>query len=196
MAPKLSNRAGAEESVLKRLAGGQVSVVELVGALNAEGFSRDEAVTAMTALQRDKKVKIKESMPYSSLMSYARSPLSLWFWASLAAIGASLALISVTSGAALYLRYAFGGALVLFIPGYSLIEALYPKPELDGLARLALSIGLSLALVPLVGLVLNYTPLGIRLLPTALSISCLAVLFLIFALVRKHAYYRLASGLS
>jgi uncharacterized membrane protein len=95
----------------------------------------------------------------------------------------------------LYLRYAFGSALVLFMPGYSLIEALYPKRELDELTRFALSIGLSLALVPLVGLVLNYTPFGIRLLPVTLSTAGLTVVLLLLALSRKHAYYRLAKGL-
>ena len=40
---------------------------------------------------------------------------------------------------------------MLFLPGYALIEALYPKRELDELTRFALSIGLSLALVPLTG---------------------------------------------
>ncbi len=70
----------------------------------------------------------------------------------------------------LYLRYVFGGLLVLFLPGFSLIELLYAKrKELDDLTRLALSIGLSLAMVPLDGLVLNYTPFGIRLLPVAIS---------------------------
>jgi uncharacterized membrane protein len=38
-----------------------------------------------------------------------------------------------------------------------LIEALYPRKEdLESLERLTLSIGLSLAVVPLIGLFLNY----------------------------------------
>jgi uncharacterized membrane protein len=105
-------------------------------------------------------------------------------------------LISVTSGAALYLRYVFGSALVLFLPGFALIEALYPKRELDELTRLALSIGLSLALVPLVGLVLNYTPWGIRLLPVSISIAGLTAVLLCVALKRRHDYYRLSVGVS
>ena len=82
----------------------------------------------------------------------------------------------------------------MFLPGYALIEALYPKRELDELTRFALSIGLSLALVPLTGLVLNYTPWGIRLLPVTISIAGLTVVFLVVALYRKHQYYKLAKG--
>jgi uncharacterized membrane protein len=88
----------------------------------------------------------------------------------------------------------FGGLLVLFLPGYSLVQLLYSKrKELDDLTRLALSIGLSLAIVPLVGLVLNYTPFGIRLLPVAISLGGLTIVLLIGALQRKFSYYKLAS---
>lgn len=147
------------------------------------------------ALQGAKKVSLLEREPYASFSSYATSPLSLWFWSAAGATLLSLALIFVTSGVALYLRYAFGSILILFLPGYSLVELLYPKRELEGLTRFALSVGLSLALVPLAGLVLNYTPFGIRLYPVAFSIGGLTLIFLGLALRRKHAYYRVEKDL-
>ena len=184
---KHANKGGrglgpTEASVLRRVAGGGAPVRAVVEGLASEGVQVDDAVLALQSLQRDKKVTVQEAKPYASLGSYAWSPLSVWFWASLAAVVASLALISATSGVALYLRYVFGSALVLFLPGYALIEALYPKGELDELIRFALSIGLSLALVPLTGLALNYTPWGIRLLPVAISLAALTVSLLVFAL--------------
>ncbi|MDG6900217.1 MAG: DUF1616 domain-containing protein [Nitrososphaerota archaeon] len=93
-----------------------------------------------------------------------------------------------------YVRYVFGAIAVLYFPGFTLIEALYPKKEdLDSLERLALSIGLSLALVPLVGLLLNYTPWGIRLDPIVVSLSLLGVGLALIAAVRKESYIRLAA---
>jgi hypothetical protein len=186
---------GTEASILRRLANGDVSVATMVEGLGAEGYTTDESVGGLLALQRDKKLTVQEAKPYSSLGSYAWSPLSLWFWAALGAVMVSLALISVTSGVALYLRYVFGSVLVLFLPGYALIEALYPKRELDELTRFALSIGLSLALVPLTGLVLNYTPFGIRLLPVAISLAGLTIALLIAAIKRKYDYYKLSKGI-
>jgi uncharacterized membrane protein len=57
---------------------------------------------------------------------------------------------------------------------------------MDSIERLALSVGLSLALVPIVGLVLNYTPWGIRLAPIILSLLVLTVAFAASALVREY----------
>ncbi len=69
-------------------------------------------------------------------------------------------------------RIVLGLPFVLFFPGYVLIAALYPRrSDLDGVERGALSLGLSLAVVPLIGLVLNYTPWGIRLTPILLSLA-------------------------
>jgi len=65
-----------------------------------------------------------------------------------------------------FIRTILGLFLILFIPGYSLIVVLFPKKDdLEGVERLALSFGLSIAVTPLIGLVLNYTPWGIRLTP-------------------------------
>ncbi len=70
------------------------------------------------------------------------------------------------------LRVVLGLPFVLFFPGYALIAALYPRrDDLDGIERLALSLGLSLAVVPLVGLALNYSPWGIRLTPILVGLT-------------------------
>lgn len=56
------------------------------------------------------------------------------------------------------------------LAGFSFIKALFPtktpintrSEELDKIERVALSIGMSLALVPIVDFILNYTPWGAR----------------------------------
>ena len=49
------------------------------------------------------------------------------------------------------IRIILGLLLVLFLPGYSLIAALFPRRgDLDGIERIALSFGLSIAIVPLI----------------------------------------------
>ena len=71
-----------------------------------------------------------------------------------------------------FLRVVFGIPVILFIPGYALIAALFPAAkDIDGIERIALSFGLSIAVVPLIGLALNYTPWGIRLDPIVISLT-------------------------
>ena len=71
--------------------------------------------------------------------------------------------------------------LVFFVPGYVLIAALFPGPTLardpviDWIERIALSVGLSIAVAPLLGFLLNFTPWGIRFLPVVLTITIFTV---------------------
>jgi len=69
-------------------------------------------------------------------------------------------------------RIILGLPFLLFFPGYTLMAALFPKKEsLGGVERVALSFGLSIAVVPLIGLVLNFTSWGIRLEPILISLA-------------------------
>src|SRR5699024_9247473 len=58
--------------------------------------------------------------------------------------------------------------------------------SIDGIERVALSFGLSIAITPLIGLVLNFTPFGIRLVPIVLSIGGFTLLATIAAAVRRR----------
>ncbi|WP_445474794.1 DUF1616 domain-containing protein [Methanococcoides methylutens] len=86
------------------------------------------------------------------------------------------------------IRTALGLPMVLFLPGYALIAALFPaRDDLDGIERLALSFGLSIAVVPLIGLALNYTPWGIRLFPILISLSAFTIIMCTIAVFRRNS---------
>jgi len=112
-------------------------------------------------------------------------------WDLLTVIALSLLLCLIT----LYspenmVRKALGLVFVLFFPGYTLITALFPeKKELNNLERLALSLGLSIAVVPLIGLGLNYTPWGIKLTPTLTSLTIFNLIFAIIAIHRRSTAF-------
>lgn len=61
-----------------------------------------------------------------------------------------------------------------------------PTSGIDGLERVVLSFGSSIALVPLVGLVLNFTPWGIRLVPIFLSLAGLTLGLTALAAIRRR----------
>ncbi len=83
-------------------------------------------------------------------------------------------------------RKVIGLPFILFFPGYSLISFLFPeKRDLDVIERIALSFGLSVAITPLVGLALNYTPFGIRLTPILLSLASFNIVFSLLAVYKR-----------
>ena len=84
------------------------------------------------------------------------------------------------------LRIVLGLPFVLFFPGYTLIAALFAKKDdLSGIERVALSFGSSIAVVPLIGLILNYTPWGIRLYPILLSLALFILAMSVIAWLRR-----------
>jgi uncharacterized membrane protein len=93
---------------------------------------------------------------------------------------------------------------LLFLPGYVFVAALFPesgssqaKDEdtgakrtgggIDGIERAVLSVGLSIAIIPAIGLLLNFTPFGIRLQPILAGVTGFTVVFTVLAVVRRNA---------
>jgi uncharacterized membrane protein len=86
------------------------------------------------------------------------------------------------------LRIILGLPFIIFIPGYILIFSLFPTKKtdrgIDLLERVTLSFGFSIAIIPLIGLGLNYTSWGIRL------ESILLCIFVFIIFVGTLAIYR------
>ena len=139
-------------------------------------------------------MNLSDSHPPSNLVSYFFNLENSWFWGITALVAVTvLVVFTVNASALLYVRYVLGGVFVLFIPGFLLISVLYARSdEMDTLERVALSIGLSLAVVPLIGLVLNYTPWGIRLEPIMASLALFSEVMAVAWVVRRFRYYRLS----
>jgi uncharacterized membrane protein len=86
------------------------------------------------------------------------------------------------------LRIVLGIPFIIFPSGYLVICTLFPKKkDLDAVERMAFSLGLSIVLVPLIGLVLNFTPFGIRLYPILISVSLFILLMSIITAYRRRA---------
>ena len=86
----------------------------------------------------------------------------------------------------IFLRTLLGIPMVLFIPGYVLISALFPKKDdLESIERMALSFGLSIAVVPLLGLLLNFT-FGIKVIPILLILCFYTIVLIFIAALRRE----------
>jgi uncharacterized membrane protein len=84
-------------------------------------------------------------------------------------------------------RIVLGLPFVLILPGYALISALFPrKDDLSSAERAGLSLGLSIAVVPLIALALDYSPWGVHLHSIIASVSLFIVLAATTAAVRRR----------
>ncbi len=85
-----------------------------------------------------------------------------------------------------FLRILLSLPVILFIPGYVLIAALFPdSTDIDAIERIVFSIGTSIVITPLIGLCLNFTSWGIRLDSLIISLTVVIVVFVIIAGIRR-----------
>lgn len=194
MAKKPSNDSVIEDQIIQLVKKENPENVEQLLKLTKEKLSlkHEEALKHIMQLINHEKIKLKEqSKPTpQSLKIYIRSSEAYWFWTTTSlAIATAITVFTVPEDAypIVYIRYVLGSIFVFGLPGFALIKALFPsKKEMDTIERIALSIGLSLAIVPMVGLLLNYTPWGIRLTPITLSLLALTITFATAAILREH----------
>jgi len=172
------------------------TVAELAQLVSADGtVYEDEFMAALKEAVSEGGIELKQtSYNLESALDYLFTiTISGWFWATM--ILAVSAILSVAFVPDVFpvnvIRWVLGSVFVLYLPGYTLIQFLFSeKKELDSLERFALSVGLSLAVVPLIGLILNYLPWGIRLAPITVSLSLFVVSFAILAAARKYISLR------
>ena len=131
---------------------------------------------------------LQEPIP-KELSAYLVSTHAVWFWIILfLSISTTVSVFTIPEKAVpyVYIRYVLGSVSIFLLPGFSLIKTFFPTREINNIERIALSMGMSLVLVPLVGLLLNYTPWGIKLTPITLSLLSLTILLTITGIIREH----------
>lgn len=135
--------------------------------------------------KQNRTVEIQQILPPANkptFLDVAWDLLSLFVLAGLLALVMYLGNVFLS-----VLRIVLGLVFVLFAPGYALQEALFPRrADQDGVARLAISIGASIAILPPVALILNWMPWGLRAWPTFLSLVIIMAVFSGVAFIRRR----------
>jgi uncharacterized membrane protein len=109
--------------------------------------------------------------------------LIIYFFLALAFI------VAIPLNSTIYLI--LGVPIVTFIPGYVSTIALFPgKFDITNVERAALSIGLSLAITSLLGLLLNWGGVALRLVPYFVCIAGVLIILAVIASLRRRALPR------
>jgi hypothetical protein len=138
----------------------------------------DDIRDAVNELRRDNEITLSEPRVKSSFLGYITNlPMSISFWLPMMVTALTLATVYITPQDLPWstVRIVVGAAFVFLMPGYLLIRLLFPAKDMDAIERIALSVGMSLAVTPLIGLLLNYSPWGTSLDPVVVSMSMVSI---------------------
>jgi len=157
-------------------------------------LSEKQIFERISFLEDCEKLNLKNNLSESlTLKDYLRSGQAYWYIMTIALVGTTIALILVDlenvpfiGSFLVYARYVLGIFFVLFLPGYSLFKSLFPGKENDPFELVALSVGLSLIIIAINALILNFTPMGISTISVTLTILAITVLLSTIAVTREY----------
>jgi len=133
-------------------------------------------------------VEVKEPQlsNFSAYLSSWEYGLKLWFFAVTTLASVAVVELLELGFPWVVLRWVAATFLLLFAPGFAVTWTLFPsKQQQSNLNRLALTIAISLFLVPVIGLVLNYSVIGIQSSPVALIVGAMTEGFLFVGAYRE-----------
>jgi uncharacterized membrane protein len=137
----------------------------------------------------------KGGLGLQSSRAFFFSEKAMWFHGTLLIILATVLIIFLVPEQIYplaYIRVIFGLLFIAWLPGFTFMKALFPassdfgSKNIDGIIMAALSLGISIAFTPLIGLLLNYTPWGIKLASITLSLATLTLLFATVGILREY----------
>lgn len=152
-------------------------LAEIVYAREKE-FSKSTIIKYVKKLEEEGKITlIGEFVPKKVLWLWIVIGLTLVTNISVFMISEQSVLVPV--------RWVIGYLFCFFIPGFCSVKVLFPNKELDVIETVLLSVGLSLAILPIVGLLVNFV-MGSIALPFILFSLSLLVLTLALTAYLKH----------
>jgi hypothetical protein len=154
---------------------------------NRLGLPEKQIIDHILGLQDSGRLSLEDANT-SPDKPYLSSSRATWYWATMAvglATVASVFTIPENDYPLVLMRYLLGSVFMMFLPGYSVLRSLFPERmtvsgqgrEVEGAERIVLAIVMSMTLVPVVGLLLNYTPFGLSTNSITMSLLTLTLTF-------------------
>jgi hypothetical protein len=171
---------------------------ELINMIHGKtGLAKNEITSLLIELENEDKLHLtKRQTPFpTSVKEFIFSKHAAFYWITIAiATATTISVFTIPENSSVvFIRLALAFAFVLFLPGYAFMTLLFPQKlpaetssdNMNNLERIALSIGTSLVFTVISGLILNYSPWGIRLAPMTLSLLALSVVFATAAVLHE-----------
>jgi hypothetical protein len=172
-------------------------------------LSEKQVIDILEQLEEENQLhfNLKQEIANASNKTYLFSIESAWYWTTMAvALATVLSVFAVPKDLfpVIYVRNFLGLIFVLFLPGYAFEKFLFQNrvpfkassESFDTVERLVLSVGLSIALTPMMALILYYTQFGISLIPITLGLLTFTAIFATAAVAREYQAKSVVQGLN
>jgi Protein of unknown function (DUF1616) len=144
----------------------------------SESLSIEEIQNAVKKLESEKKIMLLEPDTKGHFFDYIlRSYNGLSLWLTTAATCLIMALVFLLPNIEpwSYMRMITGAVFVLFIPGNALVQLLFAHRNMEQTEQMVLSVGLSIALISIIGLMLKYILSALTVESAVISIGMLSI---------------------
>jgi NADH:ubiquinone oxidoreductase subunit 6 (subunit J) len=144
----------------------------------SESLSVEEIQNAVKKLESEKKITLLEPGTKGHFFNYViRSYNGLSLWLTTAATCLIIALVFLLPNIEpwSYMRMITGAVFVLFIPGNALVQLLFGHRNMEQTEQMVLSVGLSIALICIIGLMLKYILSALTVESAVISIGMLSI---------------------
>jgi hypothetical protein len=161
-------------------------------------LKKEEIIRMLKNLQSTGKLNLTSTtqLPPRNFKAFLFHPMNRDFWASVILVVTTVPVTllipenALESGNGVYIvlgviRLLLGVIFVVFLPGYALCTILWPTTEKEDLTRYGISFGLSIAIAPLLGLVLNFTPFGLTIFSILVTLLIFTLILLFGGLIRR-----------
>ncbi len=174
------------------------SVKHLTKILNEDfDFTDEEIIESVLKLQTEGTILFEnQNLQSRNLRTYLKSGAAIWYWVTIVVIilATLVFILSESIYPWIYVRNVLGLIFILFLPGFAFIKALFPikiyakssNGNLEEIEHIALSIGMSIALVSTAGLLLYYSPWGLDFVTIILFLVTFTLVSATTAIIKEY----------
>jgi hypothetical protein len=144
----------------------------------SESLSVEEIQNAVKKLESEKKITLLGPGIKGHFFDYiTRSYNGLSLWLTTAATCLIMALVFLLPNIEpwSYVRMISGAVFVMFIPGNALVQLLFAHRNMEQIEQMVLSVGLSIAVICIIGLMLKYILSALTVESAVISIGMLSI---------------------
>ncbi len=175
--------------VAKRQPGSMQDLVKTI--IDETGYDKNKVRNIIINMIENNEIILKKMDKKTNYKEYLLSYKLFWFWILMCGVF-SYIIILFASGTIIELnalKIILGGLMTLLFPGYALVRTLFIEDTISAVERMALSIGLSIAITPMISFILNFSPLGISIYPITICLSFLTIILSILGSYRQYKKY-------